>query len=164
MRYVFIILTIMLTSSCSSPPSKTVEDKLYEKVLTAINKNDREDLSEPDFDAISAYVAKGKSRWLSLYPQLGREPFSGMASFQEGLDISMAYALPENTTATLELVNKENIGKVCGIPFIEPTKKEVDDYYSKALKALESSVDDNQRRQACIAELNSSFLQLNNQL
>ncbi|QEW34409.1 hypothetical protein D0N50_13790 [Erwinia billingiae] len=79
-----------------------------------------------------------------------------MTSLQEGLNISMAYALPENPSEVLKFVDELNIGAICGAPFIEPTQDEMDKYFSKTNAALNRLTSEEYWRKRCLLELNKS--------
>lgn len=77
-------LLILLLSACALNSS---EDKLYRKVLLAINEQKTERFSDTDYEDILDYLSKGQDRWINLYPALGKEPFLSINYFQEGLNI-----------------------------------------------------------------------------
>ncbi|MCX8957792.1 hypothetical protein [Erwinia psidii] len=162
MKMGIFLLIVTLLAGCSTGALKKPEDKLYEKVLLAIKTHEINELSESDFNEISDYFSKGKARWLALYPSLSNEPFSGITYFQEGLDISMAKALSKKASETLKFVNKENIKKICGIPFIEPADEEIKSYYIKTRTALKSLSSESKWKDACLIQLEQSFAYLNN--
>ncbi|HFZ8994212.1 TPA: hypothetical protein ACIPUI_001315 [Citrobacter freundii] len=137
MKKIFTVsLIFMLLGACTSHQTKTPEDTLYEKVMTAIRTQNASTLSDAEYDKIEYYISQGKNSWLDLYPKLGDEPFLGVTAFQEGLNISMAYALPVNPTETLKFINKSNVDEICGLTFIEPTTNEIYLYYLRARAAL----------------------------
>jgi hypothetical protein len=156
MKWLLIITFTLISLSCSSNNLKSAERLLYDKVIIASKTNDSNNLSDVDYDQISEYISQGKSRWIELYPILNRSPFLGATSFQEGLNISMAYALPKNPLKILKFVDKNNVGYICGAPFIEPTQDEVDDYFSQASMALKNLSPGGQWKNECIFNLNKS--------
>ena len=60
-------LLILLLSACALNSS---EDKLYRKVLMAINEQKTEKFSDTDYENILEYLSKGQDRWINLYPTL----------------------------------------------------------------------------------------------
>lgn len=136
MKSIPFILVLLFISACSSGISDTEEQAVYWKVTSAINNQDSSNLSESDYDHISDYISDGRTRWIALYPKLNKEPFLGMTSFQEGLTISMAYALPGNPSEVLKFVDENNVNSICGMPFIEPVGGEINKYYLKARTAI----------------------------
>lgn len=147
-------LLILLLSACALNSS---EDKLYRKVLMAINEQKTEKISDTDYENILEYLSKGQDRWINLYPALDKEPFLSITYFQEGLHISMAEALINNATGTLQYLNKDNIEHICGIPFIEPTVEEIDVYYIKARAALKAASAKSGWKELCILQLENSY-------
>lgn len=154
MKKLTTALLILLLSACALNSS---EDKLYRKVLLAINEQKTEIFSDTDYENILEYLSKGQDRWINLYPALGKEPFLSITYFQEGLNIAMAEALINNTSGTLQYLNKENIERICGIPFIEPTVEEIDAYYIKARAALKVSSVKSGWKELCILQLENSY-------
>ena len=131
MKRVLLITILFFSFSCSSTHSTRTEQTIFNKVTAAMSSGTADDLSELEYDKILKFISSGKGRWIDLYPHLNKKPFLGMTSFQEGLNISMAYALAENPSAVFKFVNEDNIDHICGIPFIEPTHDEINEYYEK---------------------------------
>ncbi|MEJ5111831.1 hypothetical protein [Erwinia billingiae] len=156
MKWLIILIFTLLTVSCSSFGAKKAENNLFNKVMMASQKEDIQSLSDVDYDQISHYISWGDARWVSLYPKLRRSPFLGITSLQEGLNISMAYALPENPSEVLKFVDELNIGAICGAPFIEPTQDEMDKYFSKTSAALKRLSSEEYWKKRCLLELNKS--------
>lgn len=136
MKWIVIITLAIFCISCSSGNYKSAEKILFDKVVAASKNSDGKDLSDDDFEKISEYMSQGKERWIRLYPILNKEPFLGVASLQEGLNIAMAYALSDNPGEVLKFVDDNNVGEICGAPFIEPTDDEINNYFVKTNIAL----------------------------
>ena len=151
-----IFLCLALICSCSHSKEES-EDRLYGNVLSAIDNMKASNLSYADFDNILEYISTGEARWLVLYPKLRKEPFLGMTYFQEGLDISMSYALENNAYETLKYINAENFDKICGLPFIEPTDEEIKTHYLKARKSLEKYRIKNDKAAYCLSNLEKNL-------
>jgi hypothetical protein len=111
---------------------QTSSDSLHERVIFAIAHNDAAALTSRDYEEIQNKITRGDTEYISLYPELTQEPFLGAAAFQEGIDTALALALTVNTPATLKQVTPHNINIVCGMPFIEPTEKMIERYYTSA--------------------------------
>lgn len=135
MKWIHAVLFILFFS-CYSNANSHRELVVFEKVGEAIKNKNSASISDDEYDDVSNYISEGKKRWVDLYPALKKEPFSGVASFQEGLDISMAYALSQNPAEVIKFIDKSNVEFICGVPFIEPTQDEINEYYSKARLAI----------------------------
>jgi len=135
MKWIYAILFILFFP-CFSNASLNRESVVFEKVGAAIKNKNSVNISDDEYDDVSRYMSEGGNRWVDLYPELKKEPFLGVASFQEGLDISMAYALSKNPSEVLKFVDKSNVELICGVPFIEPTQDEINEYYLKARLAI----------------------------
>ncbi|WP_395490399.1 hypothetical protein ACG1VR_05435 [Cedecea davisae] len=148
---------LFIVSSCTSNNVNPTEQVLFNKVVFAIKSGDIKKLSEPDYDDVSTYLSNGEARWVELYPKLNKEPFLGITSFQEGLNIAMAYALSVNPSEILKFVNSSNVDYICGIPFIEPTQDEIDSYYLKASAALKKLTSESHWKEKCLSTLTSAM-------
>lgn len=153
MKWLVIIAMTLFSAACASGNFSPAEQRLSNRVLAAIKYHDSHSLSDDDYDQISAYIAQGKTHWIELYPKFKRAPFLGVASFQEGLNIAMAYALPENPVAVLKFVDENNVGSVCGVPFIEPTQDETDHYIAKTSAALNTLTAGGYWQNRCLSAL-----------
>lgn len=74
-----------------------------------------------------------------------------MTYFQEGLTISMAYALPDHPSEVLKFVDENNVNSICGMPFIEPTGDEINKYYLKARTATMAANPDIPWKKRCLS-------------
>ncbi|MFW0699398.1 hypothetical protein [Pantoea sp. R13S299] len=156
MKWLIIVVLTLFSVSCSSRGVKSAEQCLSDKVITASRNNDSSSLSDTDFDRITEYLSQGRTRWIEFYPILNQSPFLGATSFQEGLDIAMASALPENPESVLKYVNQDNVNKLCGMPFIEPTPDETETYFLKTRAALINLASQSDRKKSCLAVLERS--------
>lgn len=152
----WLIFIIIFTASCSSNNPKYTEQRLFDKVLAASDTHDATALTETDYDNVSGYISQGESRWIALYPRLSQAPFPGVTAFQEGLPVSMAYALSANPAAVIKFLNNTNITLICGMPFIEPTPDEIADYFIKTRRALEKLASGGDEQQRCLTRLNAA--------
>lgn len=157
MKWVYMIIMTLVCISCSSGHFTSPEKILFDKVVAASKYNDGNGLSEDEYDQISDYIAQGKTRWIALYPTLKRAPFLGITSLQEGVDIAMAYALPENPNAVLNFVNDENVNYICGVPFIEPDINEINSYFHRTRKALSELKSATPWKEKCMLNLRRAF-------
>jgi len=133
MKYLILFLIAPLLSFVAYG---AVPDTLYIKVLKAISTQNSHLLTDDQYDEISENIQRGDRHWVALYPKLSVEPFLGVTSFQEGLDTDLALALPINTDEVLKQVTPVNIGQVCSMPFIEPTRDSIYRYYDLTRAAL----------------------------
>lgn len=156
MKWLIIVILTLFSVSCSSESVKFLEQRLSDKVIAASHNNDSSSLSDTDFDRITEYLSQGRTRWIEFYPILNKSPFLGATSFQEGLDIAMASALPENPEAVMKYVNQDNVNKLCGMPFIEPTPDERETYFLKTRAALIKLTSQRDRKKSCLAVLEKS--------
>lgn len=132
MKWIPFIVALFFPLSSHSGNESITDQVIFNKVTGAINSEDSSNISEREYDQISRLISSGDARWINLYPKLTKQPFLGMTAFQEGLNVSMAYALTKNPSDVLKFVNEGNVDDICGIPFIEPTQREVIAYYEKA--------------------------------
>lgn len=162
MKWPFVVAIALFSLMCSSAEIKSSEEILADKVLTASGSNDSTQLSEKDYEQITAYLSEGRAYWIGLYPVLTRSPFLGQTSFQEGLNIAMAYALPANPAKVLMFLNEENVNAICGVPFIEPAPDEVLLYVAKSTAALSKLNSGVYWKERCMTVLNAAVTHLNN--
>ncbi|WP_288475284.1 hypothetical protein [uncultured Pantoea sp.] len=157
MKGLIILLLTLLSSSCSSEKVLSTAPYLSDKVRMASESNDSSTLSDDDYDQITAYLSQGRWRWIAFYPILKQSPFLGATSFQEGLDIAMAYALPENPEMVLKFVNQSNVNKLCNMPFIEPTPDERERYFLQTRAALNRLTTRKEWGEKCLAVLENNY-------
>jgi len=153
MKIIFIIAFLLFSVSCSSSKVKFEDQRLFDKVISAKKSHDIKKLSDDDFDTIVLNLSRGEGRWIELYPDLKKAPFIGVTYLQEGLNIAMASALPENPSAVLKFVNETNVEFICGIPFIESTPAEVKSYYMKASAAIKDLTSGEPWKKRCLFTL-----------
>ncbi|MGC6387164.1 hypothetical protein ACMV8I_05785 [Ewingella sp. S1.OA.A_B6] len=154
---------VLVLSGChvANDEISNPEDLLYNKVLHAIRIQNQNIITDSEYDQVVGYISKGGSKWVALYPKLKSTPFYGETSFQEGLNISMAYSLSHNPSETLQFVDKDNIGSICGIPFIEPTNNEIYTYYLKTRTAIASKAAESPWAEKCLLQLEKSMESMN---
>lgn len=79
-------------------------------------------------------IASGDSLWLEVARSITPKSAAAEASFV----IALAAALPQNTPATLSLLDEPGrASDVCSIPFVETSAERVSSYYDSASAALE---------------------------
>lgn len=161
MKFLLIATLLLFIFSCSSNKFRSTEENLFDKVFAASELKDSTNLTDIDFDQILLYISKGKVRWIDLYDLLNKDPFLSVAFFQEGLKISMAYALPERPSEVLKFVDESNVKFICGIPFIEPSQSEVDSYYLKTTTALKNITFNEYWKNKCLMTLNEAMSRKN---
>lgn len=109
------------------------------------------------WDRVLDHLGSGDGRWIVLAPGLAAAADAGVA---EELGISLAFALPKNPQAVLAVLDSDDghvlgAARVCGLPFIEDTVKDLRGYRRRALRAV-SSVSDpalGPARTACLIHL-----------
>jgi len=153
MKIIFIIALLLFSVSCSSSKVTYEDQRLFNKVLLAKKSHDINKLSDEDYDTIVLNLSRGERRWIEIYPDLKKAPFDGVTHLQEGLNIAMASALPENPSAVIRFVNETNVKFICGIPFIESTPAEVEAYYVKASAAIEDLTSGGPWKKRCLLTL-----------
>ncbi len=88
------------------------------------------------FDTVLDRIASGNAAWIAIAPALAKGTDAGNA---EGLTVALAKALPKNPRSVLAVLNGGPVTDaqaVCGLPFIEPTRQEADDYLARAIPAV----------------------------
>jgi hypothetical protein len=153
MNKLIILFYLLISFSVLSSPC---DDVLYNKVLSAISHQNNKLLTDDEYDLVLDRIADGDTQWISLYPQLIKSPFSGVLAFQEGLSVSLAYALPVNPQMVLKFVSSNNIEQVCGMPFFQETDKSLHQYYAKTIMALTK----NNNASACLNKLNNAMIKI----
>jgi hypothetical protein len=106
-----------------------------------------------DFDKVLDGIGSGDGRWLALVPKLAPGTDAGTA---ESLPITIAEALPKNPAAALRLIKRDASWlDACGYPMIEPTRKEMRTYFSRAIPAVRSVRDPALQavKRVCLSEL-----------
>lgn len=157
MKIISLIVILLFSISCSSSKVTFEDQRLFDKVISAKKSHDIKNLSEEDYDTIVLNLSRGKDRWIEIYPDLKQPPFTGVTYLQEGLNIAMASALPENPSAVLKFVNETNVEFICGIPFIEPTPAEVEAYYVKASTAINDLASGLSWKKRCLLTLKKAM-------
>ncbi len=157
MKLIIVMILMLFSVSCRAGELKGGERVLFDKVTTYARGEESEKLSDYDYEQTLTFISQGKQQWVRLYPVLKKQPFSGVAFFQEGIEIAMAEALAENPSVVLEFVNKDNVGHICGIPFIEPSDNEVKDYYSKTTAAISQLPVEGEEKKICTSVLNNTI-------
>ena len=136
MKWLVLIILLLPLVMCAANYHDDKEQVTYRKIKMAIHENNSNYIALSEYEDVLNYISEGKSQWMSLYPELIKPPFLGVTSFQEGINISMAYALAENPAEVLKFVDINNVDYICGAPFIEPTQQELNSYFIKARAAL----------------------------
>ncbi|WP_324030087.1 hypothetical protein [Pantoea sp. JZ2] len=157
MKWIIITTLIFLLASCSLEHNASSKNALFTEVLTASKNDDSKGLSDSDYDKIGELIAQGETRWIRLYPVLSKSPFLGMTSFQESLNIVMAYALPKNPNEVLKFVDEENIDHICAAPFIEPGRDELRDYFDETFPTLHKALPEGYWKQSCLLKLRKAL-------
>ena len=91
---------------------------------------------EGRWDYVADQIARGGSAWVALAGVLAPGTDAGTA---EDLPVELAFALPRNAPAVLAVVasGAEDIGDVCGAPFIEGTIRDLPAYKRRAMAAVQ---------------------------
>ncbi|CAD6514224.1 hypothetical protein ACFQ3P_04325 [Paraburkholderia sabiae] len=88
------------------------------------------------FDAVLDKIASGNTAWVRISRDLATGTDAGDST---GLSVALAKALPKNPKAVLAVLDDGPVtgaSVVCGVPFIEPTPREVKDYLNRAIPAV----------------------------
>jgi len=88
------------------------------------------------FDKVLDRIASGNVAWVRLAPGLARGTDAGDST---GLTVALARALPRNPAAVLAALDEGPVigpEAVCGVPFIEPSSKEIREYLDVAIPAV----------------------------
>jgi hypothetical protein len=109
-----------------------------------------------EFDRILEEIAAGDNEWIAISPELAAGADAGAA---EGLGVALARALPKNAAAVLSVLDPGqpsiSVARVCGLPFIEVSKSDLEHYRDQAEAALRqvhgAALAD--RKAVCLADL-----------
>lgn len=114
-------------------------------------------MSESEWDNVLTHIDSGSAAWIALVPKLAEGTDGGDS---EDLGIGLAYALPKNAKAVLSAIDPDNgpvigVSRVCSVPFIEDTVKDIPAYVRRAKVALTKVRDPSLQdvKKACLAEL-----------
>lgn len=107
-------------------------------------------------DAVLTSIASGNTAWVGLAPELSKGTDAGAST---GLGVALATALPKNPQAVLQVLDDGPVMRadiVCGVPFVEPTRRSVSAYLRRAIPAVTrvSPAKDFAQRRACLEALN----------
>jgi hypothetical protein len=110
------------------------------------------------WDSAMRKVATGDQRWLDVAAKLAEGTDAGAS---EGLEVSLATALPINPKGVLKLIDTNPLftfDSVCSAPFIEPTDAYLKSYLTKTQKMLKALKDDTveQKRVGCLTQLDKA--------
>ena len=154
MRKILTIVFALATSSALAAPlspdaiARDIAAHGASAVVTRL-------LANGDYDRVMDRIDTGEARWVALAPKLAPGADAGAA---EELPISLAFALPKNPRAVLEVLSGPNgfpVEDVCSAPFIEGTIKDIPAYVKRAEKAVAEVSDPHlaKVRDACLAQL-----------
>lgn len=117
-------------------------------------------LNEDQLDELYGRIESGASSWIALAPRIAQ---GADAANAEGLTIELAFALPKNAKAVLSVVTLHDdvmlgADRVCGVPFIEDTVKDLPAYKRKAVRAVRAVSDPGLQtiKQACLSALDKA--------
>lgn len=108
--------------------------------------------------AVLSHLDRGEPDWIALAPELARGTDAGSS---EGLSMALAYALPLQPAAVLAVLRKDRgpleAQRVCSIPFIEASVKDIKTYRHRAVQAVRQVQDPDLRpaRDRCLQALQS---------
>jgi hypothetical protein len=99
-------------------------------IVDALSNQDR-------YEELLKHIDAGEADWVALAPELA--PGTDAAS-AEALAISLALGLPKNPAAVLSALDPQmeplTPKRVCGVPFIEDTVKDIPGYIRRSQSAL----------------------------
>ena len=137
------MLALLLMSSLAATTPRTVE--ITPQEISAKIKADGAKAVVDRLDhsgqwwAITNHIAHGSSKWIVLAPALSNGTDAGTS---ESLKISLAYALPKATAATLETLDPHatslpiSLQEACSSPFIEDSREHKRSYKRRTLATL----------------------------
>ena len=106
--------------------------------------------------AVLSHLERGETDWIALAPKLAAGTDAGTS---EGLSTALAYALPLQPVAVLAVLSKRSgpldAERVCSIPFIEDSVKDIKSYQRRAIQAVSEVRDTGlqQVREICLQAL-----------
>jgi hypothetical protein len=121
-------------------------------VVDALSSQDR-------YEELLKHIDLGESDWVALAPELA--PGTDAATAEE-LAISLALGLPRNSAAVLSVLDPRTEPlapeRVCGVPFIEGTVKDIPGYIRRSQSALQRVQDARlaERKTECLNGLNEA--------
>lgn len=111
------------------------------------------------YEELLKHIDSGESAWVALAPELSRGTDAATA---EELAISLAIGLPKNPAAVLSALDPQTEPlapeRVCGVPFIEGTVKDIPGYIRRSQSALQRVQDARlaKRKTQCLDGLNEA--------
>ena len=121
-------------------------------IVDALSNQDR-------YEELLKHIDAGEADWVALAPELA--PGTDAAAAEE-LAISLALGLPKNPAAVLSVLDPQieplAPERVCGVPFIEDTVKDIPGYIRRSQSALQRVQDVRlaTRKTECLDGLNEA--------
>jgi len=141
-----------LGAEIDSKGAREVVDRLWDSPQDANGEN--------DWSRVTEQMWKGRAAYIALAPKLAPGTDPGAA---EDLGISLAHALPLAPTTVLRAIDPKdgpvlNVSRVCSVPFIEDTVKDIPGYVRAAQSSVSkvTSPELQAIRAACLKQLNAA--------
>ncbi|WP_152035355.1 hypothetical protein [Paraburkholderia terricola] len=151
------ILVLSLACSTANASAQISPSVLAKQIDDKGAKATISTMSESEWDNVLTHIDSGSAAWIALVPKLAEGTDGGNS---EDLGIGLAYALPKNAKAVLSAIDPDNgpvlgVSRVCSVPFIEDTVKDIPAYIRRAKLALTKVRDPSLQgvKRACLAEL-----------
>jgi hypothetical protein len=141
-----------------------IDAKGAKAVITRLSSAHVNAMGQSDWSRTMDQIWNGRVAYIALAPKLAQGADGKSA---EDLSTALARALPAAPEAVLRVIDRHNgpvlgVGRICGVPFAEPSSKDTSGY----LRAAQSAVDDvdtprlERVRAACLDQLAQAAKQL----
>ncbi|AFC85755.1 hypothetical protein [Frateuria aurantia] len=143
---------ITTTANASQRPAQQLARRLAEEPARDVVQSYGDHFE----GAVLSHLERGETDWIALAPKLAAGTDAGTS---EGLSIALAYALPLQPVAVLAVLSKRSgplgVERVCSIPFIEDSVKDIKSYQRRAIRAVSEVRDTGlqQARERCLQVL-----------
>jgi hypothetical protein len=119
--------------------SAEIDAKGAKAVIDRLSTTNVDAMRRSDWSRTMDQIWNGRLAYIALAPKLAKGADAGPA---EDLAIALARALPAAPAAVLRVIDRHNgpvlgVSRVCGVPFSEPSAKDVSGYLSAARSAVD---------------------------
>jgi hypothetical protein len=144
--------------------SSEIDTKGAKAVINRLSSAHVDAMGQNDWSRTLDHIWNGRLAYIALAPKLARGADEGPA---KDLGNAVARALPAAPEAVLRVIDRHNgpvlgVNRVCGLPFMEPSAKDVSGY----LRTVRAAVDDvdtprlQRVKAACLEQLTRAAKQL----
>jgi hypothetical protein len=145
------------TAISAAEISAEIDTKGAKAVITRLSSAHVNAMGQSDWSRTMDQIWNGRVAYIALAPRLA-QGVDGKSA--DDLSTALARALPAAPAAVLRVIDRHNgpvlgVGRICGVPFAEPSSKDTSGY----VRAAQSAVDDVDRprlqhvRAACLDQL-----------